>query len=34
MFGLDTTDKKNKIDWGKTSEDHILYRPGPPKIFI
>jgi ubiquinone/menaquinone biosynthesis C-methylase UbiE len=31
MLGLGVVDNNQKIDWGKTSEDYMLYRPGPPK---
>lgn len=33
MQKLNYIDNGNAFDWGKTSEDYQLYRPGYPKIF-
>lgn len=33
MHGLGSKDKGRIIDWGKTSEDYSLHRPGPPPSF-
>ena len=30
MHGLGSRDGDNLIDWGKTSEDYSVHRPGPP----
>jgi SAM-dependent methyltransferase len=33
MHGLPSRDGDNLIDWGKTSVDYSVYRPGPPPSF-
>lgn len=33
MDSVRPIDKDNGIDWGKTSADYALYRPGPPESF-
>ena len=33
MHGLSPVDPGNIIDWGQTSQDFALYRPGPPNSF-
>lgn len=33
MHGLNSQDGSKVIDWGKTSEDYSVYRPGPPPSF-
>ena len=34
MHGLAATDPGRSIDWGRTSNDYALYRPGPPPSFF
>ncbi len=34
MHGLGSRDGENVIDWGRTSEDYGVYRPGPPPSFF
>ena len=33
MHGINPIDPGMKIDWGNTSEDYSVYRPGPPMSF-
>ena len=33
MHGLSNKDGDRRIDWGKTSKDYALSRPGPPSSF-
>lgn len=33
MHGLPSHDGPNEINWGKTSTDYSIYRPGPPLSF-
>ena len=33
MHGLSAVDPGRVIDWGKTSEDYAMFRPGPPASF-
>jgi SAM-dependent methyltransferase len=33
MHGIPSLDPGRQIDWGKTSADYTLYRPGPPPSF-
>ncbi len=34
MHGLQSHDGDRRIDWGQTSEDYSVYRPGPPPSFF
>ncbi len=34
MHGLQSHDGNRRIDWGQTSEDYAVYRPGPPPSFF
>ena len=34
MHSLGSRDGSNSIDWGKTSVDYSIYRPGPPPSFF
>src|SRR6187399_744555 len=34
MHGLNSHDGDNLIDWGKTSADYSVHRPGPPPSFF
>src|SRR5687767_3553212 len=34
MDGLGSHDGDKVIDWGKTSEDYSVHRPGPPPSFF
>jgi SAM-dependent methyltransferase len=33
MHGLGSSDGNNVLDWGRTSDDYGVYRPGPPPSF-
>ena len=33
MHEIPATDPGRTIDWGKTSKDYAMYRPGPPDSF-
>lgn len=33
MFGINASDGDNVIDWGRTSHDYSVFRPGPPPSF-
>jgi SAM-dependent methyltransferase len=34
MDGVNRIDSGRRIDWGKTSDDYTVYRPGPPDSFF